>query len=325
VISYTEPGFSEQEIDGVRLLVLREYENHPLVSGNKWWKLKNNLEEARKTGCHTLLTFGGAYSNHIYATAAAAKLGGFRSIGIIRGEEVDNPVLNFARSQGMELRFISREGYRKKEVEEVPGVFVIPEGGTNQQAVAACAEWGRKLLKIEFDQVYLAVGTGGTMGGLIIGLNGERELVGVAVLKNGGFIEEDVECMIEGGPESIVSRGIRGGEADDTRREKSKERSELRKRRMELDKARMDLNEGRTESNKWKMLNDYHFGGYAKKTKELEKFCDDFKLVPIEPVYTGKLFWAVVDQIRKGNIKKGTTVLVIHTGGINSLLSREAR
>ena len=177
-------------------------------------------------------------------------------IGIIRGEEVDNPTLRFARSQGMRLEFISREEYKHKEDLEYPDVYVIPEGGTNQYAIEGCAEWGRKLLNIEFDQVYLAVGTGGTARGLIQGLDGKRELTGVPVLKNYDF--------------------------------------------------------------DFKILKEYHHGGYAKVTDELKKFCNSFH-IRVEPTYTGKVFFAVIDQIKKEMIKRGTTVLVIHTGGLQTL------
>lgn len=244
----------------MKVLVLHEYQNHPLISGNKWWKLKHNLEQARKEGHNTLLTFGGAYSNHIYATAAAAKENGFKSRGIIRGEEADNPTLKFAREQGMKLEFISREDYRRKEELKFRDAYVIPEGGTNEYAIQGCAEWGRKLLSIDFHQLYVAVGTGGTLKGLIKGVDGQREVVGVPVLKNYDF-------------------------------------------------------EG-------KLLRDYHHGGYAKVTKELLAFCEmmktEYKIV-VEPTYTGKVFWAVFDQIDRGIIDKGTTVLVIHTGGLQVL------
>lgn len=257
---YFEPDLTEFMIDAVRIKVLREYQNHPHISGNKWWKLKHNIEQARKQNHDTLLTFGGAYSNHIYATAAAAKENGFKGIGIIRGEEVSNATLEFARSQGMELRFISREDYRKKDQLEFPGVYVIPEGGTNQYAIEGCAEWGQKLLNINFDQVYVAVGTGGTATGLLKGMHGERELIGVPVLKNYDF--------------------------------------------------------------EFPILKDYHWGGYAKAPRELVDFCSTIKEqygIVTEPTYTGKLFFAVFDQIKKGIIKTGTTVLIIHTGGLQVL------
>ncbi len=266
--------------------MLHEYRNNIAVPGNKWWKLKANLEQARKEGCDTVLTFGGPYSNHIYATAAAAKEEGFKSVGIIRGEEVENGVLGFARRKGMELRFVGREEYReisgrgsgngthrRRAPVNARNVFVIPEGGTNEYAVEACALWGRKLMGVEFDQVYLAVGTGGTMSGLVVGMNGEREIVGVPVLKNDGFLEKDI--------------------------------SELT----------------RNSYSNWSLLNEYHHGGYAKASKELITFCNEFKHVVIEPVYTGKVFWAVLDQIEKGHIKMITIVLVIHTGGIQMINS----
>lgn len=253
---YSEPDLTEFWRNGILVKVLHEYQNHPHVSGNKWWKLKHNLGQATREGHHTLVTFGGAYSNHIYATAAAARELGFKSTGIIRGEEVDNPTLRFARSQGMKLEFISREEYRKKEELRFPDAYVIPEGGTNRYAIEGCAEWGRKLLNIHFDQLYVPVGTGGTAEGLIKGIDGKREVIGVPVLKNYDF--------------------------------------------------------------NFRLLKDYHQGGYAKTTQELRDFCQSFH-IPVEPTYTGKLFYAVLDQIDKGLIKKGTTVLVIHTGGLQVL------
>ena len=259
-MTYFDPSISQFSRHGVHVKVLHEYQNHPYASGNKWWKLKYNLEQARKEEHDTLLTFGGAYSNHIYATSAAAKEHGFKSIGIIRGEEVDNLTLSFARSQGMKLQFISRAEYRRKEELKFPGVFVIPEGGSNQYAIEGCAEWGRKLLNIEFDVMYVAIGTGGTMAGLLKGIDGKRKVIGVPVLK--GY-----------------------------------------------------------SSSEWTLLNEYHHGGYAKVNKELTTFCESIKEeydIVVEPVYTGKLFWAVFDQIDRGLITKGTTVLMIHTGGLQA-------
>ena len=266
MLKYLDTIITEFLRDGVRVRVLHEYQNHPLISGNKWWKLKFNLEQARNEGHDTLLTFGGAYSNHIYATAAAAKECGFKSIGIIRGEEVDNATLKFARDQGMKLEFISREEYRRKEELKFSGIYVIPEGGTNECAIEGCAEWGRKLLSIDFDQAYIPVGTGGTLKGLMKGIDGKREVIGVPVLKNYDY-------------------------------------------------------DGR-------LLKEYHHGGYAKTTKELLGFCElmnrEYNIV-VEPTYTGKLFYAVFDQIDRGVIKKGTTVLVIHTGGLQVLRNTGSR
>jgi len=138
------------ETAGLRLLIKREDLNHPFVSGNKWWKLKYNLMEAAEKNFRTLLTYGGAYSNHIFATAAAASELGFKSIGIIRGEEVLplNPTLAFARSQGMELHYISREAYRVKHIdclEKFDNFYFIPEGGSNGLAVKGICEFDTKL------------------------------------------------------------------------------------------------------------------------------------------------------------------------------------
>jgi len=260
---YLEPVLTEISRGGVLIKVLHEYQNHAYISGNKWWKLKYNIEQARKENHDTLLTFGGAYSNHIYATAAAAKENGFKSRGIIRGEEVDNPTLRFAKAQGMKLEFISREQYRRKDELEFPGVYVIPEGGTNQYAIEGCAEWGRKLLNIKFDRLYVPVGTGGTMAGLLKGIEGKREVIGVPVLKNYDF-----------------------------------------------------------GNGEWNLLKEYHHGGYAKTTNALNEFCKKVKEehdIQLEPTYSGKLFFAVFDQIEKGIIKKGSTILVIHTGGLQVL------
>lgn len=267
---YSEPELTEILLEGVHIMVLHEYQNHRFISGNKWWKLKYNLEQAKKEGLDTLLTFGGAYSNHIYATAAAAKEEGFKSIGIIRGEKVDNHTLRFATQQGMKLEFVSREEYRKKEEQNFNTrlrlrfgkFFLIPEGGTNEHAIRGCAEWGRKLLSIDFDTLYVPVGTGGTTRGLIEGIEGKREVIGVPVLKNYDF--------------------------------------------------------------DFKIMKDYHHGGYAKVTEELLDFCDGMRAeysIPLEPTYTAKSFFAVFDQIRKGGIRKGTKILLIHTGGLQALRS----
>jgi 1-aminocyclopropane-1-carboxylate deaminase len=266
---------------GIRLLVKREDLNHPQVSGNKWWKLLYNLEEARRLGKRTLLTFGGAYSNHIYATAAAARELGFRSIGIIRGEEAEplNATLQFARQQGMQLQYISREEYRQKDSAEFQrqlyrqfgDVYVIPEGGTNALAIRGCKEFARVLSEISFDYACLAVGTGGTMAGLIEGLNADKRIVGVSVLK-GDFLTAEVDRL-----------------------------------------------SGHKAADKWSILTDYHHGGYAKTTLELLAFMQRMVQehdLPLDQVYTAKLMWAVMREVECGVFDRGATVLAIHTGGL---------
>lgn len=187
----------------VSLFVKREDLLHPFVSGNKYRKLKYNLLQAKVENAKTVLTFGGAFSNHIAAVAFAAKENGFRSIGIIRGEEIrskidDNPTLSFAQSCGMELDFVSREEYRCKTDSEFFGkmsqkwgdFYLIPEGGTNELAVKGCEEILNKGDQM-FDYVCCAVGTGGTISGLINGAEPHQKVLGFPALK-GDFLEEDI-------------------------------------------------------------------------------------------------------------------------------------
>lgn len=265
---------------GVRVLIKREDLNHPFVSGNKWWKLKYNLEEAKRLHHKTLLTFGGAYSNHIFATAAAAHELGFNSIGIIRGEETLplNPTLLFAKEKGMQLLYVSREQYRTKndpafvnELRERFGDFyLIPEGGTNALAVKGATEFVQTLGN-DFDYVCCAVGTGGTLAGLINGVDDKKIVLGFSVLKGGGFLKDEV-------------------------------------------------NQWLTSSNtNWSLITDYHFGGYAKSNPELNRFHQDFEQqfnIPLDPVYTAKLMAGMFDLIHKNFFERGKTILVIHTGGL---------
>lgn len=266
---------------GVQLFMKREDLNHPYVSGNKWWKLKYNIEEAVSRGYSCVLTFGGAYSNHIYAVAAAAKETGLKSIGVIRGEKVLplNSTLQFAQQQGMELLFISREAYRQKSdlkflrrlSIQLGSYWLIPEGGTNAFAVRGVAEFARTLLHYQADYVCVPVGTGGTMAGLIEGLEGRVKILGFSVLKNGAFLKDEVASLLH------------------------------------------------HERKNWEIITDYDFGGYAKKTNELEIFINRFKQhhnIALEPVYTGKMMFGVMDMLRRNFFSDKTRVFVIHTGGI---------
>jgi 1-aminocyclopropane-1-carboxylate deaminase/D-cysteine desulfhydrase-like pyridoxal-dependent ACC family enzyme len=272
----------------VNILVKQEFLNHPQISGNKWWKLKYNLEQAKSEGHNKLLTFGGAFSNHIYATAASAKEFGFESIGIIRGEETLplNHVLAFAEECGMKLHYVSREDYRKKKEpefieslkEKFGAFYLIPEGGSNLLAVKGCAEWAEEIMRgALFDYVCLPVGTGGTMAGIISGLKGEKEIIGFPVLKGAEFLRDDITNLA----------------------------SEF---------------SGTTHSN-WSLNLDYHFGGYAKATQELLQFIEQFQNdygFPIEQIYTGKMMYGVFDLVKKGFFRKDSTVLVLHTGGVTA-------
>lgn len=276
------------EKHGLSVFIKREDLNHPYVSGNKWWKLKYNLAEAIMQKKNTLLTFGGAYSNHIYATAAAAKEAGLKSIGVIRGEETlpINPTLSFAISCGMQLHYISREDYRNKKnpefVRELQNCFgnfyLIPEGGTNELAVKGISEFAQ-LLEAEFDFDYccLPVGTGGTMAGMITGLSAKKSLLGFSALKGGDFLMDEIKKYLQ----------------------------------------------GRNENN-WQLITDYHFGGYAKTTNALLQFMYDFKErhhISLDFIYTAKMMYGLYDLIRKEKFKKGSVILCVHTGGLQGNLS----
>lgn len=266
----------------VKVLVKREDLNHPLVSGNKWWKLKYNLEEAKNQQASTLLTFGGAYSNHIYATAAASRMYGFKSIGIIRGEPSSsgNPTLSFARQQGMKLEFTSREDYRlKSQPPFLDGLkkkwgdfYMIPEGGTNTLAVKGCEEFAAALVQeSKFDMVALPVGTGGTMAGLINALPTHYTL-GFSALKGGSFLNREVTNYVT------------------------------------------DKSNGR-----WRIFEEYHFGGYAKLPDGLISFMKNFESsfgIPLDPVYTAKTMFGIFDLIEKSWFDRGSTLMIIHTGGL---------
>lgn len=274
---------SEAVKRGIDLRILRLDQTHPEISGNKWFKLKYNLLQARQAGHSKLLTFGGAYSNHIHAVAGASHLFGFESIGIIRGEEHTelNPTLSFAKEHGMILKYVDRESYRKKtEASFIEGLrkelgdfYLIPEGGTNELAIKGAAEIS-SLIHKKFDYYCLPVGTGGTIASLITGLQNHGRIIGFSALK-GSFLTEEVSTLLG--------------------------------------------NYTQQKFGNWEINNDYHFGGYAKVKPELIEFIremeSDFDL-PLDPVYTGKMMYGLVDLIRKGVIPKGAKVLAIHTGGL---------
>jgi 1-aminocyclopropane-1-carboxylate deaminase len=267
----------------VRLAILRLDEVHPLVSGNKFFKLKYNLDEARKRGKDTVLTFGGAYSNHIFATASAASTEGLKSIGIIRGEDGDlnNPTLLHAREMGMQLHFVDRERYRNKTSPEfhrqlqslVGDCYLIPEGGTNGLAIV-----GTKEILTEahsgFSHICVSIGTGGTFAGLSGSVHPDQSLLGFSSLK-GEFIRKEMDDLIS--LHQVIPRGA----------------LEIR--------------------------TDYHFGGYAKVKPELIDFIRWFYSqfqIPLDPIYTGKMAYGVWDLIQQNHFPSGAHILMIHTGGL---------
>lgn len=268
----------------VKIFIKRLDLIHPHISGNKWFKLKFNLEEAKTKSDDTLLTFGGAYSNHIYAVAAAGKLLGFNTIGIIRGEETLplNPTLHFAKEQGMQIFYVSRSEYRNKHTkgfqdqlkEKFGNVYIIPEGGTNQLALKGTAEIP-ELIETDYNYLCTPCGTAGTISGLIAGLKGENNILGFSVLKGGGFLIDNVHTY---------------------------------------------LNEYcRNAFSNWSINLDYHFGGYAKINKELIKFKDEFKKlnsIPLDYIYTAKMIYGIYDLIKNGYFPNGSSIMALHTGGL---------
>ncbi len=272
----------------VELSIKREDLIHPFVSGNKFRKLKYNLLEAKKLKKKALLTFGGAYSNHVVATAVAGKLAGFKTFGIIRGDELtknlketleENATLREAHENGMKLQFVTREQYRQKSsfgfIEKMKNkwgdFYLIPEGGTNCLAVDGCEE----ILINEdssFDYICSAVGTGGTISGLINSSKKHQKVIGFPALK-GNFLSEEIKKFI-----SIKKN--------------------------------------------WSLQKSYHFGGYAKHTEELIDFINTFKEetgVLLDPVYTGKMLFGILDLVKKDFFEEGSKILAIHTGGIQGI------
>jgi len=283
----------------VVVMIKREDLLHAEVSGNKWRKLKYNLTFARENGFSQLLTFGGAYSNHLYATAAAGKLYGFETIGVVRGEPVFplNPTLDFAVKCGMQLHYVSREDYRNKESndlierlhEQYGAAFFIPEGGSNAWGVNGCMDILREV-KESFDIVTVPCGTGATLAGIVLSLEDEQRAIGFSALKGGGFLMQDVMKHVQ----SVLNDPM--------------------------------PNPAFAES--FEIETDFHFGGYGKVNPELiefmQQFYNDFE-IKLDPVYTAKMAFGIFKKIERGEFKPGTRILMIHTGGLQGLAGLQQR
>lgn len=275
------------EINGCQLFIKREDLIHPTVSGNKFRKLKYNIAFAVENKHTHLLTFGGAYSNHIAATAAAGQLGGFQTIGVIRGEELgedvtktllQNPTLEFAHKCGMNLVFISRKKYREKDSDRFResikkrfnNPYIIPEGGTNALAVKGCQE----ILTPEdqkMDYICTPVGTAGTIAGIINSTASHQKVIGFPALK-GNWMDQEVRKYVN--------------------------------------------------NDRWEICQDYHFGGYARVSEPLIHFINDFKKrygIPLDPIYTGKMMYGICDLINSGFFPENSRILAVHTGGLQGI------
>ncbi|WP_399065233.1 pyridoxal-phosphate dependent enzyme [Streptomyces winkii] len=275
---------------GVRLLLKRDDLIHPALPGNKWRKLAPNLRAALAGGHTSLLTFGGAYSNHLRATAAAGRMLGLATVGVVRGDELAgrplNPSLARCEADGMRLHFVSRSDYRRRhdpdfaarllrrtgEAGAAPEAFLIPEGGSNSLAVHGCTALGEELHG-RTDVAAVACGTGGTLAGLAAGLAAGQSALGVPVLR-GGFLGDEVREL---------QRSAFGGPRGE-----------------------------------WRLDERFHFGGYARGSAELAEFADDFAarhgLPPLEPVYVAKLLFGLTALAGEGAFAPGTTVTAVVTG-----------
>lgn len=263
---------------------------HEHISGNKWRKLKYNLLHALNEKKSGIITFGGAFSNHLSATAFAAKATGLKSVGVVRGEDADenNPTLVFCRENGMTIKKISREEYKAKEEDgflkllhhEFENHFVVPEGGANFYGMNGCMEIVNEIEE-EFDMMAVACGTGTTLSGIAAGLKDEQTAIGFSALKGGEFLQQEVEKHLY---------------------------------YFSFDKEWVNEVKYR-----FQIQTNYHFGGYAKTNRELFDFIiwfeKDFN-ISLDPVYTGKMMFGLFDLIKNDYFKTGTKIISIHTGGL---------
>jgi 1-aminocyclopropane-1-carboxylate deaminase len=276
--------FDEQ---GFKVFIKRDDLIHPIISGNKWRKLKYTLKKAQSQNKNHLVTFGGAYSNHLLATAAAAAKFGFKATGIVRGEPVENDTLFLCRLHGMQLLFTDRESYRDKRVlfskhfGDDTDAFFIDEGGASPEGAQGCSELIAELTDT-YDHIFCACGTGTTAAGIINGLQQHQlstQFNAIPVFKNGGFLADEINSLL-------------------------------------------------LQPVTYQLHTDYHFGGYGKTTPELIAFIKNFTAatgILIEPIYTGKMIYALYDLAAKKHFKPGSRILIIHSGGIWGLLGMKDR
>jgi 1-aminocyclopropane-1-carboxylate deaminase/D-cysteine desulfhydrase-like pyridoxal-dependent ACC family enzyme len=284
------------ESKNTRLFILREDLTHPEISGNKWRKLKYNIQEAKKLNHKTLLTFGGAYSNHIAATAAAGREYGIKTIGVIRGEETLplNSTLQLAKDNGMVFKYVSRTQYRENNKYEKSFIesltlefgdfYLVPEGGSNTLAVKGCTEI-KNNINIVYDIICSACGTGGTLAGIIA--SSEKRVLGFPALKGGEFLKKDISRL--------------------------------------LNEYSSHYNVNKDYKN-WDLITDYHFGGYAKVKPELIQFVQEFHQkhqIELDLIYTGKMLFGLYDLIQTTSSFNGKTIVVVHTGGLQGNLGFE--
>ncbi len=284
----------------VRVFIKREDEIHRAISGNKWRKLKYNLEAIKAANQNGFITFGGAFSNHIAAAAYAGYLAKMQMVGVIRGEDVDdkNQTLAFARKCGMQLHFVSRSEYAQKNTADFlqkicaqhSGLAVVPEGGANILGVKGCTEiWDED--DNEIDMVACPIGTATTFSGLVLSVPKNVALMGFTALKGGNYLRDDVH--------NFVQQAINGKLVPST-----------------------------FSPPLWELEVNNHFGGFGKVKPELIGFMNDFydkTGVPLDPVYTAKMMFGLAEKANNGAFKKGTRILAIHTGGLQGIKGMNKR
>lgn len=278
------------EEKNIELHVLREDLIHPTISGNKWRKLFYNLQEAKNQGKSQIVTFGGAFSNHIAATAAAGHEFGFNTIGVIRGEECLplNATLQQASANGMQLHYVDRTFYRERKYdvlfletlkEQYGDFYLVPEGGSNAFAVKGTTEI-IKNININHDIICCACGTGGTIAGIITSVDETKQVIGFPALKGGEFLKNDIQQLLTDYQQQFS----------------------------------VEINHPN-----WSLTTDYHFGGYAKITHELVDFVNDFyqnHSIPLDLIYTGKMLFGILHLAKTTAFFNGKKIVAVHTGGL---------
>ncbi len=274
---------------GCQVDILRGDILHPAISGNKIWKLKYHLENINN---RPVLSFGGAYSNHIFALAAASKLLSFKSIGVIRGEKPKTLgyTLQFAKNVNMHLEYVSRSFYKDRNklyqyfLNKYPDAIIIPEGGASSQGIKGCSELLKNVLEQHlYDYICLPVGTGATMAGFIAATpTFSTQIIGFSALK-GDFLAKIIQGYL------------------------------------------LDLN---ARNKNWQVISNYHGGGYAKCSQELVSFINQFTRkfdIMLDPIYTGKTVYGVFDLLQKEFFKPNTKILIVHTGGLQGIHGMEEK
>ncbi|HEY5715432.1 MAG TPA: pyridoxal-phosphate dependent enzyme [Psychromonas sp.] len=278
----------------LKLSIKRDDLLHPEISGNKWRKLKYNFLEARRQQVDHIISFGGAYSNHLHALAAAGFHFGFKTSAIIRGESsyADNPTLKQCLAWGMALQFVTRQEYKKRAEPAYlqslqrlfPNALIVPEGGSNQFALPGMMEAVQEIFQQAddpVDHIVTATGSGGTLAGAVAGVaqyQPKTKVTGIAVLKNAHYLNREIESLL------AQAKVNRKGE--------------------------------------WCLQTEFHQGGYAKVPAELLYFCEQFTrqtAIPVEPIYTGKMFYGLFQLIQQGYFNKGQHIVALHTGGLQGL------